>query len=95
MAILLSIANIEKLSEKLMTSYEKDTPAAVVYKASWNDQKIIISTLENIAREVKKEGITKTAIVYVGRFLEDEFEMSRLYDKGFSHEFREANDAWR
>ena len=95
MAILLSIANIEKLSKKLMTSYEKDTPAAVVYKASWNDQKIIISTLENIAREVKKEGITKTAIVYVGRFLEDEFEMSRLYDKGFSHEFREANDAWR
>ena len=95
MAILLSIANIEKLSKKLMTSYEKDTPAAVVYKASWNDQKIIISTLENIAREVKKEVITKTAIVYVGRFLEDEFEMSRLYDKGFSHEFREANDAWR
>ena len=95
MAIFLSIANIEELSKRLMTSYEKNTPVAVVYKASWDDQKIIVSTLENIVSEVKKEEITKTAIVYVGRFLEDEFEMSKLYDKSFSHEFREAKDAWR
>ena len=95
MAIFLSIAGIEELANKLMTSYPKDTPAAVVYKASWPDQKIIMSTLENIAKEVKSADINKTALVYVGRFLADEFELSKLYDKNFSHEFREAKDAWR
>jgi len=80
---------------KLMSSYSKDTPAAVVYKASWPDQKIIMSTLENIAGEVKNADINKTALVYVGRFLADEFELSKLYDKHFSHEFREAKDARR
>lgn len=95
MAIFLSITNIEELAKKLMTSYDKSTPAAVVYKASWEDQKIIISTLENIALKVKEAGITKTAIVYVGNFLGDKFEMSRLYDKFFSHGCREAKDARR
>ena len=95
MAIFLSIASIEELANKLMTSYPKDTPAAVVYKASWPDQKIIMSTLENIAGEVKNADINKTALVYVGRFLADEFELSKLYDRHFSHEFREAKDARR
>ena len=54
-----------------------------------------MSTLENIAGEVKSADINKTALVYVGRFLADEFELSKLYDKNFSHEFREAKDAWR
>ena len=95
MAIFLSIASIDELTKKLMTSYSEDTPAAVVYKASWEDQKIIISTLKNIAKEVKEADINKTALVYVGRFLADEFELSKLYDKNFSHEFREAKNAWR
>lgn len=95
MAIFLSIASIDKLVKKLMTSYPKETPAAAVYKASWPEQKIIISTLENIADKVKEANINKTAIIYVGRFLADEFELSKLYDKQFSHEFREAKDAWR
>ncbi len=69
--------------------------AAVVYKASWPDQKIIVSTLECIADKVKEADINKTALVYVGRFLADEFELSKLYDKHFSHEFREAKDARR
>ena len=95
MAIFLSIASIDELAKKLMTSYPKDTPAAVVYKASWPDQKIIVSTLECIADKVKEADINKTALVYVGRFLADEFELSKLYDKHFSHEFREAKDARR
>ena len=95
MAIFLSIAGIEELTKKIMTSYSDDTPAALVYKASWKDQKIIMSTLKNIAKEVKDADINKTALVYVGRFLADEFELSKLYDKNFSHEFREAKDAWR
>ena len=71
-------------------SYPKDTKVAVVYKASWEDEKSIVSTLEHIAEEVKKAGIGKTALVIVGNALGDEFELSKLYDKHFSHEFREA-----
>ena len=91
--ILTRMAGRTPVPNKLMTSYPKDTPAAVVYKASWPDQKIIISTLEKIAGEVKSADINKTALVYVGRFLSDEFELSKLYDKHFSHEYREAKDA--
>ncbi len=90
MVIFLSIFMIEDLVEKLCTSYPKDTKVAVVYKASWEDEKRIVSTLEHIAEEVKKAGIGKTALVIVGNALGDEFELSKLYDKHFSHEFREA-----
>lgn len=91
MVIFLSISMIEELVGKLCTSYPKNTKVAVVYKASWEDEKRIVSTLENIAEEVKKAGIGKTALVIVGNALGDEFEVSRLYDKHFSHEYRKAS----
>ena len=90
MVIFLSISMIEELVKKLCTSYPKDTKVAVVYKASWEDEKRIVSTLEHIAAKVKEEGIGKTALVIVGNALGDEFKLSKLYDKHFSHEFREA-----
>ncbi len=92
MVIFLSIGMIEQLSEILSKEYRKDTPVAVVYKASWEDQKIVIGTLETIAQKVKKAGITKTALTVVGDFLGDEYELSKLYDKTFSHEFRSAKE---
>lgn len=91
MVIFLSISMIEELVKKLCTSYPKNTKVAVVHKASWEDEKRIVSTLENIAEEVKKAGIGKTALVIVGNALGDEFEVSRLYDKHFSHEYRKAS----
>lgn len=57
-------------------SYEKDTPVAVVYKASWPEETIIYGTLETIADKVKAAGITKTALVVVGDFLGDKYELS-------------------
>ena len=87
-----SIENLAKIQASMAIFL---SIAAVVYKASWPDQKIIMSTLENIAVEVKNADINKTALVYVGRFLADEFELSKLYDKHFSHEYREAKDARR
>ncbi len=68
-------------------------PAAVVYKASWEDEQIVSGTLETIAGKVREAGIRKTALVTVGRFLGDQFELSRLYDAHFSHEYRKAKDA--
>jgi len=90
MVIFLSVKMTDELVKRLLTSYPSDTPAAVVYKASWKDQKIIRGTLENISEKVKNAGITKTALVIVGNFLGDEYELSKLYDRNFTHEFRQG-----
>ncbi len=91
MVIFLSVGEIEILSKRLQDGgYPADTPAAVVYKASWKDQKIVKGTLEDIAKKVKEAGIKKTALVTVGRFLGDSFELSKLYDAHFTTEFRKG-----
>ena len=91
MVIFLSVGEIETLSTRLQAGgYPEDTPAAVVYKASWEDQKIVKGTLTDIAQKVKEAGIRKTALVTVGRFLGDSFELSRLYDAHFTTEFRKG-----
>ena len=88
MIIFLSIGMLDELVDRLKHGYRECTPVAVVYKASWPEQKIVRGTLENIALKVKAEGIQKTALVVIGDFLGDEYELSKLYDKSFTHEFR-------
>lgn len=90
MCLFLSVHMIDRLVERLLTSYTVNTPVAVIQKASWEDQKIVIGTLGDIAEKVKNEGITKTAQILVGDFLGDKYELSKLYDKNFSHEYRTA-----
>lgn len=92
MVIFLSIGMMEKLVERLKTGYKGSTPAAVVYKASWPDQKIIKGTLDDIAGKVKEAEIGKTALVVVGNFLGDGYELSKLYDKSFTHMYRSAGE---
>lgn len=92
MVIFLSVHRIDKLVEELKTGYGIDTPIAVVYKASWKDQKIVRGTLKDIADIVRAEGIRKTALVVVGDFLGDDYELSKLYDSNFSHEYRSAKE---
>lgn len=88
MIVFLSIGVIDELAARLKTGYAENTPVAVVYKASWEEQKVVRGNLNNIARLVKESGISKTALVVVGDFLGDEYELSKLYDKNFSHEYR-------
>lgn len=90
MAIFLSVQMIEEVVEKLLKHYEKTTPIAVVQRASWADEKIVIGTLENISQKVKEEKITKTAQILVGDFLGNKYSKSKLYDKYFTHEYREG-----
>lgn len=71
MIIFLSVGMIEQLADTLKEEYREDTSVAVVYKASWEDQKIVIGNLTNIAQKVKEAGITKTALTVVGDFLGD------------------------
>lgn len=92
MCLFLSVHMIEELVKRLLTSYPIDTPVAVIQKASWKDEKIVIGTLENIAKQVKEAGIKKTAQILVGDFLGDKYELSKLYDKNFSHGYRKAEN---
>jgi len=90
MVIFLSVKEIDKVVDELRTSYRVDTPAAVVYKASWPDEKIIRGTLADIAGKVAEAGISKTALIFVGKAIagDDMQAYSKLYDKEFKHEFR-------
>ncbi len=94
MVIFLSVGEIAELCGRLKEGgYPPETPAAVVYKASWEDEKIILGTLLDIDEKVRAAGIKKTALVTVGRFLGDEFELSKLYDEHFTHGYRNAKTA--
>lgn len=91
MAIFLTTTMLEELTKKLIDGgYKKDTPAAIVYKATWEDEKIVRATVENLAQAAKDNEIFKTALIFVGDFLGNEYERSKLYDPTFTHEFREA-----
>ena len=89
MVIFLSIGNIDKVVEELLTGFPNTTPAAVVYKASWPEEKVVRGTLADIADKVKAEGISKTALIFVGEAVGRQMKAySKLYDKDFKHEYR-------
>ncbi|MDD4508970.1 MAG: precorrin-4 C(11)-methyltransferase [Eubacteriaceae bacterium] len=90
MAIFLSVQMIDEVAKRLMTAYQPETPIAVIQRATWPDQKVVTGTLADIAEKVKAAGITKTAQILVGDFLGDQYSLSKLYDPGFSHEYRKA-----
>jgi precorrin-4/cobalt-precorrin-4 C11-methyltransferase len=88
MGIFLSIHMVEEAVEKLMEGYSVETPAAVVYRASWDDEKVILGTLGDIARKARAEGVERTALLLVGDFLRGKGSRSRLYSKDFEHGYR-------
>ena len=93
MVIFLSSSMLGKLAEELTAGgYRKDTPCAIVYKATWEDELKVITTLENLENAGKENNISKTALVLVGDFLGDIYDRSKLYDGTFSHEFRKGTD---
>lgn len=92
MAIFLSISMIEKVVEKLRKGYGRNMPIAVVERATWGDERTILGTLDDIAEKVKAARITKCAQILVGDFIDCSYEKSKLYDKSFTHMFREGKD---
>lgn len=92
MVIFLSAGQLEKLSQRLIAGgYAPETPAAIVYKATWPDEKVIRTTVAGLAEAAKREGVTKTALITVGGFLGDKYDRSKLYDPAFTTGFREAS----
>ena len=91
MVLFLSAALLDRVSEELIAGgYPPETPAAIVYKASWKDEKVCRCTLSTLEETARSNGITKTALITVGDFLTSDFARSHLYDPSFSTEFREA-----
>lgn len=92
MVIFLSAGLLEELTQELITGgYGADTPAAIVYKATWEDEKVVRCTVSELVEAAKKHGITKTALITVGGFLGDDYELSKLYDAQFTTGFRDGN----
>lgn len=93
MVIFLSTGMLTELSERLITGgYSPDTPAAIVYKATWKDEKICRCKVSELAETAEKNGIKKTALIAVGGFLGDDYLLSKLYDPTFETEFRKASE---
>lgn len=90
LVLFLSAVLARSAQEKLLTAYPANTPIAVVYKASWPDEKIFLGHLDELAAIMKKEKITMTALILIGKFLTAQGHKSKLYDKTFSHAFRRA-----
>ncbi len=91
MVVFLTSTMLAELSERLIEGgYAPDSPAAIVYKATWPDEKVIRTTVKDIAKAAEENGINKMALIMVGGFLGSEYERSKLYDPSFTHLFREA-----
>ena len=92
MVIFLGAGMLEKLSSELIKGgYTAETPAAIVYKASWPDQMVVRCTVGTLAENAAKYGINKTALITVGGFLGNEYDRSELYNPTFAHGYREAD----
>lgn len=92
MVIFLSAGMLDKLQAQLMEGgYDADTPAAIVYKATWPDERVIRCTVGTLAQAGAENGIKLTALVYVGSVLGEAYDRSMLYHPGFSTLFREAS----
>lgn len=92
MAVFLSSGMLGRVQEELLKgAYTEDTPAALVYKATWPEEKTVRCTVGTLARAGEEHGISKTALVLVGNFLDSPYEKSKLYDPSFTTEFREAS----
>lgn len=91
MVIFLSAGLLKELSEELIKGgYSIDTPAAIVYKATWPDEKVIRCTVGTLYEKAQENNVKKTALITVGNFLGDDYSLSKLYDKTFTTEYRKG-----
>jgi precorrin-4/cobalt-precorrin-4 C11-methyltransferase len=93
MAFYLSVHLIDDVVKELLKggTYTGNTPAVVVYRATWDDEKIIKGTVGDITKMVKEAKIIKTALIIVGDVIAPpKYEYSKVYDAGFTHGYRKA-----
>ena len=95
MAIFLSAGMQEQVQAALLRggAYTEDTPAAIVYKATWPEERVYPCTLATLRETAERNRITKTALILVGDFLGREYRRSDLYNPAFSHGYRRGKEA--
>ncbi len=92
MVVFLSTGMLEELSRRLIEGgYTADTPAAIVYRATWPDERAYLCTVGTLAETARENHVTKTALMIIGDVVtHSHYDRSKLYDPGFTTEFREA-----
>ena len=90
MCIYLSASIAEKVEKELLEHYPEETPVAVCYKLTWKDEKIYRCTLGSLAKTVRENNLTMTTLIVVGKAIDNRSGFSKLYDKKFTHAFREG-----
>ena len=91
MVIFLSTGMLEEVERQLrMGAYDEDTPAAIVYKATWPEERVLRCRVGTLAETARTAGIRKTALILVGDFLGGTKERSKLYDPAFTTEYRKG-----
>lgn len=94
MVIFLSTGLVQQVQQELLAGgYPEETPAAIVYKASWPEEQIYHCTVGTLAATAEQNGVRKTALLLVGDFLGNEYQLSRLYAPDFATEFRPAQES--
>jgi precorrin-4/cobalt-precorrin-4 C11-methyltransferase len=88
LAVFLSAARPEQLRTELLTGYPPGTPAAIVVRASWPDEQLVLTTVEDLAADLKATGVTTTVLVLVGPALAGAAPRSHLYSPTYAHKFR-------
>lgn len=92
MVLFLSAGMTQRVQDALLAgAYTADTPAAIVYKASWEDEKTVRCTVGTLAQTAQENGISKTALLLIGDFLGEGYNRSLLYHPFFETEFRKAS----
>lgn len=93
MVVFLSTGLLEQLSEQLIAGgYSADTPAAIVYKATWPDERAYVCTVGTLAKTAKENHVTKTALMIIGDVVtHSHYNRSELYNPEFTTEFRKAS----
>ena len=94
LVLFLSTSLLDGAVEELLAggAYTEDTPAAIVYKATWPDQKVWRCTIGTLAKTAREAGVKNTALITIGGFLGDAYDRSRLYDPTFTHMFRKGTE---
>ena len=91
MIIFLSVGMLDEMSAILRQEYRPETPVAVVYKATWEDEKAVICTVGTLAKAAEENNITKSALMIIGDAVtHSHYERSELYNPAFTTEFRQA-----
>ena len=94
LVLFLSTSLLDGAVEELLAggAYTEDTPAAIVYKATWPDEKVWRCTIGTLVETAREAGVKNTALITIGGFLGDAYDRSRLYDPTFTHMFRKGSE---